>query len=86
MEFKNIDEIAMKPGQSMINGVSIIDKSSMMTYSKIVCWMCSAIIDANPQGICQACSKKKLDLSGSLPEKFTLTYCKSCQRFYVLLG
>ena len=78
MELK---EIMVEPGSNIVNGVSIIDRSSMMTYSKIVCCLCSAIIDANPRGTCEACLRKSLNIKTCIPTEFELQYCKECQRF-----
>ena len=36
-----------------------INNSSMQTYSKIVCCICGASIEANSRGICSTCEKKK---------------------------
>jgi len=73
--------IIVYPGQNYVNGVSILDRSSMMTYSKIVCCLCSAVIDANPRGTCEACFRKSLNIKTSIPTEFELQYCRECQRF-----
>jgi NMD protein affecting ribosome stability and mRNA decay len=78
MELKSV---TVEPGSNIVNGVSIIDRSSMMTYSKIVCCLCSAVIDANPRGTCEACFRKSLNIKTSIPTEFELQYCKECQRF-----
>ena len=78
MELK---EIIVEPGSNIVNGVSIIDRSSMMIYSKIVCCLCSAVIDANPRGTCEACMRKSLNIKTCIPTEFELQYCKECQRF-----
>ena len=36
-----------------------INASSMITYSKIICCICGVTMDANSEGICEACAKKK---------------------------
>ena len=77
----DLKEIIVEPGSNIVNGVSIIDRSSMMTYSKIVCCLCSAVIDANPRGTCEACLKKSLNIKTCIPTEFELQYCKECQRF-----
>ena len=77
----DLKEIIVEPGSNIVNGVSIIDRSSMMTYSKIVCCLCSAVIDANPRGTCEACLKKSLNIKTCIPTEFELQYCKGCQRF-----
>jgi nonsense-mediated mRNA decay protein 3 len=78
MELKSI---TVEPGSNIVNGVSIIDRSSMMTYSKIVCCLCSAVIDANPRGTCEACFRKSLSIKTSIPTEFEIVYCKECKRF-----
>ena len=78
MELKSI---TVEPGSNIVNGVSIIDRSSMMTYSKIVCCLCSAVIDANPRGTCEACFRKSLSIKTSIPTEFEIIYCKECHRF-----
>ena len=78
MDLKNV---IVQPGSNIVNGVSIIDRSSMMTYSKIVCCLCSAVIDANPRGICEACFRKSLNIKTSIPTEFEIIYCRECQRF-----
>ena len=77
----DLKEIIVEPGSNIVNGVSIIDRSSMMTYSKIVCCLCSAVIDANLRGTCEACLKKSLNIKTCIPTEFELQYCKGCQRF-----
>ena len=77
----DLKEIIVEPGSNIVNGVSIIDRSSMMTYSKIVCCLCSAVIDANPRGTCEACLKKSLNIKTCIPTEFELQYCKGCKRF-----
>ena len=78
MELKSI---TVEPGSNIVNGVSIIDRSSMMTYSKIVCCLCSAVIDANPHGTCEACFRKSLSIKTSIPTEFEIVFCKECKRF-----
>ena len=78
MELKSI---TVEPGSNIVNGVSIIDRSSMMTYSKIVCCLCSAVIDANPRGTCEACFRKSLNIKTCIPTEFEITYCRECHRF-----
>ena len=78
MELKSI---TVEPGSNIVNGVSIIDRSSMMTYSKIVCCLCGMVIDANPRGTCEACFRKSLNIKTCIPTEFEIQYCKECQRF-----
>ena len=39
-----------------------VNASSMLTYSKIVCCICGITMDANSEGICEACAKKNIYL------------------------
>ena len=78
MELK---DVIVEPGSNIVNGVSIIDRSSMMTYSKIVCCLCSAVIDANPSETFETCLKKSLNIKTCIPTEFELVYCKECHRF-----
>ena len=78
MELKSI---TVEPGSNIVNGVSIIDRSSMMTYSKIVCCLCSAVIDANIRGTCEACFRKSLSIKTSIPTEFEIVFCRECKRF-----
>ena len=63
------------------NPESLMNKSSMITYSKIVCCICSALIDANPRGICEACEKKNIDITTGIRKDYVLQYCKMCDRY-----
>ena len=40
-----------------------MNQSSLVTYSKITCCICSAIIEANERGTCEACEKKNMDIT-----------------------
>ena len=77
----DLKSITVEPGSNIVNGVSIIDRSSMMTYSKIVCCLCSAVIDANPRGTCEACFRKSLSIKTSIPTEFEVIVCKTCKRY-----
>jgi NMD protein affecting ribosome stability and mRNA decay len=60
---------------------SILNRSSMMTYSKIVCCLCSAIIDANSKGMCNTCAKNETNITEGITKQGLLTYCKLCDRY-----
>ena len=68
---------------SNINGNSMINKSSMITYSKIVCCMCGALIEANPRGICDACERKNIDIISGVRTEYILQYCRTCDRYFL---
>ena len=44
--------------QNNIPNNKTINASSMVTYSKIICCICGVSMDANSEGICEACAKK----------------------------
>lgn len=62
-------------------GNTTMNRSSMITYSKIVCCVCSASIDANSRGICEACEKKSIDISSGITKQAIIHYCKTCNRY-----
>lgn len=62
-------------------GNTTMNRSSMITYSKIVCCVCSATIDANSRGICEACEKKSIDISSGITKQAMIHYCKTCNRY-----
>ena len=53
----------------------------MITYSKIVCCICGITMDANSEGICEACAKKNIDITTGITKIASLTYCRTCDRF-----
>jgi len=61
--------------------MSIMNRSSMMTYSKIVCCVCSAIIDANAKGMCNACARTEINITDGITKTGQLYYCKGCDRY-----
>lgn len=61
--------------------MSIMNRSSMMTYSKIVCCICSAIIDANAKGMCNTCARTEVDITEGITKTGQLYYCKGCDRY-----
>ena len=58
-----------------------VNASSMLTYSKIVCCICGITIDANSEGICEACAKKNIDITTGITKTGVLTYCRTCERY-----
>jgi nonsense-mediated mRNA decay protein 3 len=63
------------------NNNKIINASSMITYSKIVCCICGVAMDANSEGICEACAKKNIDITTGITKTASLIYCRTCDRF-----
>ena len=63
------------------NNNKTINASSMLTYSKIVCCICGVSMDANREGICEACAKKNIDITVGITKTASLTYCRTCDRF-----
>ena len=63
------------------NNNKTINASSMITYSKIVCCICGISMDANSEGICEACAKKNVDITTGITKTAALTYCRTCDRY-----
>ena len=63
------------------NNNKTINASSMITYSKIVCCICGVVMDANNEGICEACAKKNIDITTGITKTASLIYCRTCDRF-----
>ena len=58
-QYIKLDKDEFNKNSNNINNQSI-NASSMITYSKIVCCICGVVMDANNEGICEACAKKIL--------------------------
>ena len=67
--------------QNNIPNNKTINASSMITYSKIICCICGVSMDANSEGICEACAKKNIDITTGITKVASLTYCRTCDRF-----
>ena len=67
--------------QNNIPNNKTINASSMVTYSKIICCICGVSMDANSEGICEACAKKNIDITTGITKVASLTYCRTCDRF-----
>ena len=80
-EFINLDEKGISLNNNDINNNKTINASSMITYSKIVCCICGITMDANSEGICEACAKKNIDITTGITKIASLTYCRTCDRF-----
>jgi nonsense-mediated mRNA decay protein 3 len=65
----------------MNNTKSIMNRSSFMTYGKVVCCICSIQIEANPTGMCSACSKTQVNIADGIVTHATVLYCKGCDRY-----
>ena len=61
--------------------MSILNRSSMMTYSKIVCCICSALIEANIKGMCETCARSEINITDGITKEGLLYYCKGCDRY-----
>ena len=60
---------------------TIMNRSSMMTYSKIVCCICSAIIEANAKGMCSTCARTEVNITDGITKSGMICYCKGCDRY-----
>ena len=80
-EFVKLDKEEIGLDNNKINNDKSINASSMITYSKIVCYMCGVVMDANREGICETCAKKNIDITTGIPKIASLTYCRTCDRF-----
>ena len=67
--------------QNNIPNNKTINASSMVTYSKIICCICGVSMEANSEGICEACAKKNIDITTGITKVASLTYCRTCDRF-----
>ena len=65
-EFVKLDKDEIALDNNKINNDKSINASSMITYSKIVCYMCGVVMDANREGICETCQET---LSGSVADR-----------------
>jgi len=61
--------------------MSILNRSSMMTYSKIICCICSALIEANIKGMCETCARSEINITDGITKEGLLYYCKGCDRY-----
>lgn len=43
--------------------------------------MCTALIDANPTGMCVTCSKTQVDITDGITKEVVIQYCKQCDRY-----
>ena len=80
-EFIKLDEKGISLNNNDIINNKTINASSMITYSKIVCCICGITMDANSEGICEACAKKNIDITTGITKIASLTYCRTCDRF-----
>jgi len=74
------DELNLNSNNINNNNQSI-NASSMITYSKIVCCICGVVMDANSEGICEACAKKNIDITTGITKVASLIYCRTCERY-----
>ena len=91
VETNNNDNVIFEPkyikldkdeiNSNNINNNQSINASSMITYSKIVCCICGVVMDANSEGICEACAKKNIDITTGITKVASLIYCRTCERY-----
>lgn len=70
-----------QPFDMMNNSRSILTKSSMMTYGKMLCCLCSVTIDANPLGMCTACANSQINILEGITTQALIVYCRTCGRY-----
>ncbi len=79
---KIFQETSNHPNSNLtMTNASIMNRSSMMTYSKIICCICSATIDANERGMCNACARNEITITDGIMKTGQLIYCKGCDRY-----
>ncbi len=71
----------VNPNMTNVNATSILNRSSMMTYSKIVCCVCSATIEANEKGMCSTCARSEVNITDAITKSGLIHYCKGCDRY-----
>jgi len=79
-QYIKLDKDEFNNNSNNINNQSI-NASSMITYSKIVCCICGVVMDANNEGICEACAKKNIDITTGITKVASLIYCRTCERY-----
>ena len=79
-QYIKLDKDELNKNPNNINNQSI-NASSMITYSKIVCCICGVVMDANNEGICEACAKKNIDITTGITKVASLIYCRTCERY-----
>ena len=79
-QYIKLDKDELNKNSNNINNQSI-NASSMITYSKIVCCICGVVMDANSEGICEACAKKNIDITTGITKVASLIYCRTCERY-----
>lgn len=70
-----------RPYDCMNNSRSILTKSSMMTFGKMICCLCSVTIDATPTGMCSACANSQINITDGITTESLVLFCKQCQRY-----
>ena len=79
-QYIKLDKDEFNKNSNNINNQSV-NASSMITYSKIVCCICGVVMDANNEGICEACAKKNIDITTGITKVASLIYCRTCERY-----
>ena len=80
-EYIKLDNEIMDQNSKIQQKNSLINQSSLTTYSKIVCCICGVSMNANSTGICDACEKKSVDITSGITKESTITYCRTCERY-----
>ena len=76
-----LDQQEININNPQIKNNASINASSMLTYSKIVCCICGITMDANSEGICEACAKKNIDITTGITKTASIIYCRTCERY-----
>ena len=76
-----IDKEEINMNNPKLSNNQSLNATSMLTYSKIVCCICGITMDANREGICEACAKKNIDITTGITKTGSLTYCHTCERY-----
>ena len=67
--------------QNNINNNQLMNASSVVTYSKVICCICGIAMEANSERICEACVKKNIDITTGITKVASLIYCRTCERY-----
>ena len=72
---KALENMEIEPQNSLLN------RSSHLTFSKIVCCICGTSIEANSKGICEVCEKNNIDITSGISKLCVINYCRNCERY-----
>lgn len=51
------------------------------TLPKILCCMCTQLIDSNPSNMCLDCLKQRVDITEGITKQHNINFCKTCGRY-----